>query len=98
MDSPHSYIANVHVISITSFSCISTPPNPIFLDLVFPFKWSKKELIGMFHDLLDLLKECVPLSTIAMVASNVSFVHMPLLIIEGSQLVVVLIFFFVGQE
>jgi hypothetical protein len=52
----------------------------------------------MFHDLLDLLKECVPLSTIAMVASNVSFVHMPLLIIEGSQLVVVLIFFFVGQE
>ncbi len=37
----------------------------------------------MFHDLLALLKECVPLSTTSIVASNVSFVHVPLLVFEG---------------
>jgi hypothetical protein len=39
----------------------------------------------MFHDLLALLKECVLLSTTSMVASNASFVHMPLLVVEGNQ-------------
>jgi hypothetical protein len=39
----------------------------------------------MFHDLLALLKECVPLSTTSMVASNALFVHMPLLVVEGNQ-------------
>jgi hypothetical protein len=28
------------------------------------------EFIGVFHDLLALLKECVPLSTTSIVASN----------------------------
>ncbi len=85
MDSPHSYIVNVHAITIASSSSISTPLIPIFLNLVFPFKWSKKELIGMFHDLLALLKECLPISTTSMVASNASFVHMPLLVVKGNQ-------------
>jgi len=41
------------------------------------------ELIVMFHDLLGLLKECVPLSTTSMVVFNVSSIHMPLLVVEG---------------
>jgi hypothetical protein len=50
----------------------------------------------MFHDLLALLRECVPLSTTSIVASNVSSVHMPFLFLEAFDLTVVLIFCFVG--
>ncbi len=37
----------------------------------------------MFHDPLALFKEHAPLSTTSIVASNISFVHMPLLVFEG---------------
>ncbi len=87
MDSPHSCIANVHVITAKPSSFVSTPLGPIFLDLIFPHRWSKRELIGMFHDLLALLKECVPLSTTSMVVFNVSSIHMPLLVVEGIQFI-----------
>ncbi len=83
MDSPHSYIANVHAINVESFSSVSTFFGPILLDLIFPFKWLELELIGMFHDLLTFLKEGVTLSTTSMVVSNASFIHMPFLIVEG---------------
>ncbi len=96
MDNPHSCMSKVHLITTTSFFLVSTPLGPIFLDLVFPFRWSVVELIGMFHDLLALLKECVSLSTTSIIASNISFVHMPLLVSEALDLVVVLIFCFVG--
>jgi hypothetical protein len=43
------------------------------------------EIIGMFHDLLALFKECVPLSTTSIVDSNISFIHMPLLVFGGTQ-------------
>jgi hypothetical protein len=42
---------------------------------------SKNEFEGMFHDLVVLLKEHVPLSTSSIVASNVSFILMPFLVI-----------------
>jgi hypothetical protein len=39
----------------------------------------------MCHDLLALLKECVPLSIASMIIFNVSSIHMPLLVVEGTQ-------------
>jgi len=80
MDSPYSCITNVHVITTTSSSFVSTPLGLIFLDLVFPFRWSTRELIGMFHDLLAFLMECVPFSITSIASSSTSFVHIPLLI------------------
>jgi hypothetical protein len=37
----------------------------------------------MFHDLLAILKECVPLSIAFIVVFNASYVHMLFLIVEG---------------
>ncbi len=82
-DSPHFCMSKVHLIIVTSSSSISTPLGPIFLNMVFPFRWSTMELIGMFHDLLTFLRECVPLSTISIATSNVPSVHMPLLVFRG---------------
>jgi hypothetical protein len=50
----------------------------------------------MFHDLLALLKECVPLSTTSIVAFNVSSIHMLLLVLEALDLAMVLMFCFVS--
>lgn len=85
MDNPHSSIANVHTIIVASSSSIRTLPGPIFLYLVFPFKWSEMELIGMFHALLAFRRENVPLSITSIINSKDSFVHMPLLVIEGTR-------------
>jgi hypothetical protein len=38
----------------------------------------------MFHDLLALFKECVPLSTTSMAVCNASSIHMLLLVFEGT--------------
>jgi len=43
------------------------------------------ELIGMFHALLAFRKEYVPFSTTSIVNSKVSSIHMPLLVVEGTQ-------------
>ncbi len=85
MDNPHSPIANVHAIIVASFSSIRTPLSPIFHCLVFPFKWSEMELIRMFHALLTLCREYVPFSTTSIVNSKASCIHMPLLVVEGTQ-------------
>ncbi len=82
MDSPHSCIVNVHVIII---AFVSTPLGPIFMDLVFPFRWLAREFIEMFHNLLAFLRECVPLSITSITTSNVSFAHMLLLVFESIQ-------------
>ncbi len=37
----------------------------------------------MSHELLTFLTECVPLSMTSFVISNISFVHMPLLVFGG---------------
>ncbi len=76
---------HVHVITVTSSFSISTPPSPIFLDLVFPFRWSTREFIGMFHDLLAFLMECVLLSITSIASSSISLVHIPLLIFGGTR-------------
>jgi hypothetical protein len=83
MDSPYSCIVNFHAIIDDSSTFVNTPHGPIFLDIVFPFIWLEREFIGMFHDLLALLKECDLLSTTSMAISNVSSIHMPLLVVEG---------------
>jgi hypothetical protein len=72
------------LIIATSSSFVNTPPNhPIFLDLVFLFRWLENELKGMFHYLLALLKKHVPLSITSIIAFNVSYIHMPLLLAIG---------------
>jgi len=81
----HSCMSKVHLINIAFCSFISTHFGPIFLDVVFPFKWSTRELIGIFHDLQGLLWECVPLSITSIVTFDTSLVHMPLLVFEGIQ-------------
>jgi hypothetical protein len=60
IESPHSYIPRIHVTIVTSSSSVKTLTGPILLLLVFPFKWSERELNGMFQDLLAFLNECVP--------------------------------------
>jgi hypothetical protein len=47
----HSCIAKVQPITIVSFSYVNIPFGPIFLDIIFLFKWLKNEFeINMFHD------------------------------------------------
>jgi hypothetical protein len=41
------------------------------------------EFIGMFHAMLALCNEHVPFLTTSIVNSKASFVHMPLLVVEG---------------
>ncbi len=64
----------------------SNPPNPIFLDLVSPFKWSQRKLKGMFHDLSSLHKNHVCFSITSIVSLNVSLVHWPLITTMGTLL------------
>jgi hypothetical protein len=45
----------------------------------------ENEFKGMFHVLLALFNECVPLSTTSIVISNVSFVHTFLLHVVDAQ-------------
>jgi len=85
MDNMYFCIAKVHLITWTSSSIVSTPPNPIFLNLVFPWRWLENEFKGMFHVFLALLNECVPLSTTSIVISNASFVHILLLRVADAQ-------------
>ncbi len=72
MDNPHSCIARVHLITLAPSFAMSTPLGPIFLDLVFPFKWLENELKIMFHVLLALLNECIHSSTTCIVVPNAS--------------------------
>ncbi len=85
MDNPHSCIANVHVITTTFSSYVSTPLGAIFLDLVFLFRWSTRELIRMFHDLLALLMEFFFLWITFIASFNAWFIHIPLKKIGGIQ-------------
>jgi len=73
MGSPHFYIANVHLIILAYSFYVSTPFGLMFLDLVFPFKWSEIEFKIMFHILLALFKECVIFSITSIAISNVYF-------------------------
>lgn len=55
----HSYITKIHTNIITSFSFVSTFASWTFKNLVLPFRWLERELIGMFRDLLALFNEHV---------------------------------------
>ncbi len=85
--SPHFYISRIHVTIVTLSSLVKTFVGPILLLLVFPFKWSKRELSGMFQDLFTFLNECLPLSIASMVATNVWSIHFPLNFVSGTLLI-----------
>ncbi len=84
--SSHSCIPRTHVTIVTTSSYVNTHVGPIFLLLVFPFKWSKRELSGMFQNLLNFFNEFVPLSIASMASSNDRSIHFPLFIIGGTLL------------
>ncbi len=87
IENPHSYIPRIHGIIIISSSCVNTIVSPIFPLLVLPFKWSKRELGGMFQDLFAFFNECVPFSIASMASSNVWFVQFPFFLIGGTLLI-----------
>ncbi len=51
-----------------------------FLDLVFPYKWLNNEVKGMFQCILAFLNKVVLFSIASMASSNVSLIHLPLVI------------------
>ncbi len=49
MDKPHFCITNVQTMIFESFSFVYIPFNPIFLDLVQPFRWCTPNLLDGFN-------------------------------------------------
>jgi hypothetical protein len=89
MENPHSYILKTHATIASSSSSINTLGGPIFMLLIFPYRWSKSEVTGMPHNLLALHKEVMLLSIASMAASNDSLNHLPFGFIVGTLLVLV---------
>ncbi len=58
MENPHSYILKTHATIASSSSFISIFGVPIFMLLIFPYRWSKSEVIGMPNNLLAPQKLC----------------------------------------
>jgi hypothetical protein len=84
MESPHFYIFKTYAIIASSYSSVSTLGGPIFLLLIFPYRWLKNEVTGLPQNLLAPHKEVMPLSTTSMVASNDSLDHLPLGFVVGT--------------
>jgi hypothetical protein len=78
----HFYITKVHTNIITSSSFVSTFASLTFLNLVLPFKWLERKLIGMFHDLFALFNEHDFHPSTSIISSNVSFVHLLVLVVR----------------
>jgi len=76
-------ITKVQAIFVAFSSFVNAPHAPIFLDLIFLFKWLKIELKGMFHNMLAFFKGYVP-PWESIISSNVSYVHMFLLLNLGN--------------
>jgi len=91
INNPTSYIDKTQATTTWSFSTVSTPTSPSFLDLIFPYKWSNNEVRGMFHYLLAFLNEVVPFSIASMASSNASLVHL-FQVIRGLHLLIFLCF------
>jgi hypothetical protein len=71
MDSSHSYIPNVQATIVASFSSMNTfCTSPYFLDLLFPFKWFKREVRRVCQCLLVFLKKVYPFSNASIVPSK----------------------------
>jgi len=78
MESPHSYILKTNAIITSSSSFVSTHGGPIFLLLVFPYRWLESEVTNKPQNLLAPRKEIMPFSTASMATSNDSLEHLPL--------------------
>jgi hypothetical protein len=57
---------------------MNTPPSPIILMRVHPFKWSQRDLKGMFHDLEAPCTKHFPTLIAFIASSNASVVHVPI--------------------
>ncbi len=78
MDNLTFFMAKTHAIIVPSSCSIRTFGGSIFLDLVFPFRWCKREVKGTFRNVLAFLKDVFPLFTQMFVTSlNCWFVHFP---------------------
>jgi hypothetical protein len=84
MESPHSYTFKNHATKVSSSSSINTHGGPIFPFLLFPYRWSKNEVMGMPQNLLAPHKKIMPLSTTSIVASNDSLDHLPFRFVAGT--------------
>jgi len=84
MESPHSCILQTHVTIASSSFFVSTLGGPIFLLLVFSYRWSKSEVTNMPQNLLTPHKEIMHFSTTSTVASNDSLDHSPLGFVVGT--------------
>jgi hypothetical protein len=69
MDNPHSYILKTQATKTLPSSYISTFCGPIFLFMVFPFKWLENEVTSMPQNLLGPCKEVMSRSTTSMAIS-----------------------------
>jgi hypothetical protein len=78
MESPHSCIFKTYVTIVSSYFSISTLGGPIFLLLVYPYRWLKSEVMGLPQNLLAPRKEVMRVSTTSMATSNDSLDHLPL--------------------
>jgi hypothetical protein len=70
----------------TTFSpSMSTPPSPIFLLCVYPFRWSQKEFKGMFHDVEAPCMKHFLASITSIASCNALVIHVPLGLITSTQ-------------
>jgi len=80
INSPTSGIDKTQATTTWSSSTVSMLVGPGFLDLVFPYKWLDNEVRGMFECILAFLNKVVLFSIASMASSNVSLIHLPLVI------------------
>jgi len=76
MESPHSYILKTHVIIASSYYFVNTHGGPIFLLLVFPYRWLENEVTNMYQNLLAPHKKVIPFSTTSKATYNDSLEHL----------------------
>jgi len=89
MESPHSYIFKTHVIIASSYYFVNTHGGPIFLHLLFPYRWSENEVTNMPQNLLALRKEVILFSTTSRATFNDSLEHLLLRFVPGTLFVLV---------
>ncbi len=63
MDNLTIFMAKTYAIIVPSSRSIKTLGGSIFLDLVFPFRWLKREVKGTFQNVLTFLKNVFSLFT-----------------------------------
>jgi len=71
----------------TSSPSMSTPPSPIFLLCVYPFRWSQKKFKGMFHDIEALRMKHFLVSITSITSCNALVIHVPLGLITSTRFI-----------